>query len=441
MQCRQNVGLVAQQRALGDLDLEAPAGKAARGERLGDRCDQLRAVLELPRRYVDRDRHLVGPTGSPAGRPSRSTQSPKGTIRPISSARGMKIHRLDEAALGVPPAEQRLEAHQCVAVEVDLRLVVELQLPQRERLAEVDLHRPAGHRPFVHRGLEDAEPVPAAALGVVEGEVGRPQQLLVVPPVPSGPGEADAGPDVDHVARRSGTGAQRRRSCALRASPQPRHQEPARSAPRTRRPRAAPPDPASPARCRTAWPPGGAGRLRSGGPKVSLDGLEAVEVHQHDEGGLDARFISVQGRRRPVMEDLSGRQPGQGVPHRRREGARLRGPPLRDLVEGRHPLRVADRANPHDESRAGSRWPIPSAGRPVHGIPSRPRGKPRARVERLSRRACRRRPGDPSSEAHRWITTGSAVMSLASWSFANRILSLWSKVTRPIGTPFKARRR
>ena len=47
---------------------------------------------------------------APWRQPSRRTQRPIGTIRPVSSAIGMNSSGRDEAALGVAPAQQRLDA-------------------------------------------------------------------------------------------------------------------------------------------------------------------------------------------------------------------------------------------------------------------------------------------------------------------------------------------
>ena len=44
-----------------------------------------------------------------------------------------------EAALGMVPAHQRLEAADLVALEIDDRLVVQLELAVGERLAQIEL--------------------------------------------------------------------------------------------------------------------------------------------------------------------------------------------------------------------------------------------------------------------------------------------------------------
>ena len=61
-------------------------------------------------------------------------------MRPISSASGMKAPGGIMPLLGMVPADQRLEAADLVAREIDHRLVVQLELAGRQRLAQVVLH-------------------------------------------------------------------------------------------------------------------------------------------------------------------------------------------------------------------------------------------------------------------------------------------------------------
>ena len=68
---------------------------------------------------------------------SRSTQRPIGTISPVSSANGMKSSGSTQAALGVVPAQQRLDARDAAVGEADDRLVVELELAAVERPLQV----------------------------------------------------------------------------------------------------------------------------------------------------------------------------------------------------------------------------------------------------------------------------------------------------------------
>ena len=65
------------------------------------------------------------------------------------------------------PAQQRFEAHDRVALEVDLGLVVQRELVERQGLAQVDLEVAAGRRARVHVRVEEAERASPGALDVV----------------------------------------------------------------------------------------------------------------------------------------------------------------------------------------------------------------------------------------------------------------------------------
>ena len=94
------------------------------------------------------------------------------------------------------PAYQGFEAADFLAREVDDRLVVQLELAGRQRLAQVLLHDAAGLHLQVHRGLEEAERAAAVALGAVEREVGVAQQFVGARSVAGTDRNADA--DADH---------------------------------------------------------------------------------------------------------------------------------------------------------------------------------------------------------------------------------------------------
>jgi hypothetical protein len=82
---------VVHHHALGELELEA-ARHPGGGERLAHRAHQP-ADPELARREVHRDQHRRVPLAAPLepwAQAVRSTHSPMGTMRPVSSASGMK---------------------------------------------------------------------------------------------------------------------------------------------------------------------------------------------------------------------------------------------------------------------------------------------------------------------------------------------------------------
>ena len=87
------------------------------------------------------------------------------------------------AVLGMVPADQRLEAADLVAREIDDGLVVQLELAGRQRLAQVVLQRAARLHLRVHLRLEEAVGAAAVALGAVERQIGVPDQLVGARPV------------------------------------------------------------------------------------------------------------------------------------------------------------------------------------------------------------------------------------------------------------------
>ena len=91
------------------------------------------------------------------------------------------------------PAGQGLDAAQAAALEVDLRLVVELQQLLLQRLAQGDLEGPAFLGLAVQLLAEEAELAASVALGLVHGEIGVVQQGFHVLAVVRELADADAG--------------------------------------------------------------------------------------------------------------------------------------------------------------------------------------------------------------------------------------------------------
>ena len=88
--------------------------------------------------------------------------------------------RLQQAALGVLPAQQRLEPADHTVLEAHHRLVVQLELVVGDRALEVGLQLEAGEHDLVHRGLEHPVAALAVALGDVHGSVGVADQVVGV---------------------------------------------------------------------------------------------------------------------------------------------------------------------------------------------------------------------------------------------------------------------
>ncbi len=85
--------------------------------------------------------------------------------------------RLQQAALRMRPAHQRLDADQ-LALQVDLRLVVQQQLAGVDGGAQVGLQRGARGDHGLHFGLEEAHPVAAGDLGLRQRDVGVLEHVL-----------------------------------------------------------------------------------------------------------------------------------------------------------------------------------------------------------------------------------------------------------------------
>ena len=78
------------------------------------------------------------------------------------------------------PAQQRLERHHVLGLDVDDRLVMHFELPRLQRGTERCLDRDALLQPLIHRRAEQLEIVAAAVLRLVHRGVGVAQQLAHV---------------------------------------------------------------------------------------------------------------------------------------------------------------------------------------------------------------------------------------------------------------------
>ena len=84
----------------------------------------------------------------------------------------------DHPALGVAPAQQRFQPDDTLVGEVDQWLVVQLELPTLDRVAQVRLDRHPLNQVIAQRDVEDLEPPAALLFGEVHRGVGVAQQLL-----------------------------------------------------------------------------------------------------------------------------------------------------------------------------------------------------------------------------------------------------------------------
>ena len=132
--------------------------------------------------------------------------------------------RGQQAALGVPPAQQGLGADNGAIGKAHLRLVVKLELRARAGPAQLGLQVLAHHRPLPQLRREQADPPHIGGLGLVEGEVRIGQHLLAGPAVIGGDGKAEAGADEEvvpvqvvcglHLAQHGGEGLRHERGRA-----------------------------------------------------------------------------------------------------------------------------------------------------------------------------------------------------------------------------------
>ena len=122
---------------------------------------------------------------------SRMIHSPIATIRPLSSASGMKVPGGIDAALRMLPAHQRLEADD-LAADARLRLIVQGQFVALDRRSQFLLQHAPLAQPLVHVGLEEAERAAALRLGAVERGVGVADQRGGVGAVDREDRDADA---------------------------------------------------------------------------------------------------------------------------------------------------------------------------------------------------------------------------------------------------------
>ena len=153
----------------------------------------------MRRREIDRDLELARPfDGFGAG----LAQHPFAERHDEADFLGERneFHRPDHAAFGMPPPQQRFETADFIAVQVDERLVVQLELAVGETLSEIELEDAARLDLAIHLGLEEMRGAATFGLGAIESHVGVAQQRVGAVAVAGGKRDADAGADHDLVA-------------------------------------------------------------------------------------------------------------------------------------------------------------------------------------------------------------------------------------------------
>jgi hypothetical protein len=163
---RLSAGEIADQHALGDLDLEPRRRQPRLQQDLVNRTFEI-AGLELDRRQIDGDLQRPRPRCRLA---ARFAQDPFADLdnQPVLFGKRNELVRRHEATRRMIPAQQSLEADD-LAIDPRLRLEVDQELVLLQRLSQIVLQQPAVAQLPVHLGFEEADPPPALALGTIEG--------------------------------------------------------------------------------------------------------------------------------------------------------------------------------------------------------------------------------------------------------------------------------
>src|SRR6185295_7050665 len=173
---------VLDEGVLGDLEVEARRLQAGL---LQDRLDVLleARVVDLAQREIGGQRQ-VAPGGVEVV-PAPERQAGLAEHHPSERQDQADLLgewdeacRRDQAALRVVPAQQRLEAAQAPAVQLDDRLEDDAELAARLGLVKVGLEAELLLRPRQHRLVEDLEAAAAGRLGAVHRRVGVAQQVV-----------------------------------------------------------------------------------------------------------------------------------------------------------------------------------------------------------------------------------------------------------------------
>ena len=143
---------------------------------------------DLVRRQVDAHPRRRAVTGPRPGRgfTARLVQHPAPDRHQLTRVLGdlQELDRCEQPALGMAPADQRLDPRQPLGGQLHDRLVVQLELAARERGAELQFQLGSCGRLASHRRLEEPHRALAVLLGRVHREVRRGDQLLRVVAAP-----------------------------------------------------------------------------------------------------------------------------------------------------------------------------------------------------------------------------------------------------------------
>ncbi len=160
---------VAQQRRFGDLDFETVRGQPGDLERVANLAQQF-ALMELLRREIDRDADGFRPFHAfYAG----LAQYPAAKIDDQPHVLGDRndIDRRNRAAHRMIPSQQRFASRNPSRLEIDERLVEQLEFFIGQGLAQVQLQNAARLDGLGHLFAEETEGAAAVRLGAIERHV------------------------------------------------------------------------------------------------------------------------------------------------------------------------------------------------------------------------------------------------------------------------------
>ncbi len=169
-------------RTLGQFQLQHRGLDVVLARELLDRLRQIGA-LQLNRRDVDRDRHRRAPALAPANQILHDTLQDEVAYRHDETrflGHGDKALGGHEAMCRVLPPQQRLHSEHVVGLDIDDRLIVNVELVVLHGHAQARLDRHPLLQLAVHRGVEELIVVTPAVLGLIHGRVRVPEQLAHV---------------------------------------------------------------------------------------------------------------------------------------------------------------------------------------------------------------------------------------------------------------------
>ena len=190
--------VVANEHGLGDFKLEPAGGEARRRQRRHD-FQRQGAALELNRRDVDREPDIVRP-----GRGFRASGGQYPLAERVDQAGFLgnrnKLDGRNHAALRMAPAQQRLAAGDPVVLQVETRLIIDLEAAIDDRLAQIHFENAARADLGVHFRFEKTIGAAAGGLGRIHCEIRILQDLVEIGTVLRRQRDADAGVGGDLVA-------------------------------------------------------------------------------------------------------------------------------------------------------------------------------------------------------------------------------------------------